>query len=91
LRNCRSYRRKKGAEHEISAIMKQRDDAVKQLEVAVGDMADEFYGANHWVAHHRELIEGCNQALAIETDERYQEGEIVIVFPEGDEFCKVSP
>lgn len=89
LRDCRSYRRKKGDTNEITAISKRRDDVVKQLEYAKEDMADEFYGANNWVAHHQELVDGCNTALAIENDERYQVGEIVIVFPDGDDFCKV--
>lgn len=89
LRNCKSYRRKKGDANEIAAISKRRDDVVKQLEFAKEDMADEFYGANNWVAHHQELVDGCHAALAIENDERYLVGEIVIVFPDGDDFCKV--
>jgi hypothetical protein len=89
LRNCRSYRRKKGDVGEITAVNKRLEDAKRQLEHAREDMADEFYGANNWVAHHIELVNGCNKALSIESDERYMDGEIVIVFPEGDEFCKV--
>lgn len=90
LRQCRSYRRQKGNQQEIAAITTQRDSTARQLEMAQEDMADEFYGANKWVAHHQVLLEGCNQALSIESDKRYAEGDIVIVFPDGDEFCKVE-
>lgn len=90
LRQCRSYRRKKGDQDEINFITKRRDETKKQLEFAQEDMADEFYGANKWVTHHHALLDGCNKALSIEKDDRYQVGDMVVVFPDGSEFCKVE-
>lgn len=50
------------------------------MTLAKEDADDEFTGANNWYLNHKELVEGCKAALAIEKDPRFAVGEIVQVF-----------
>lgn len=88
LRNCINYRRKKGDPVEIEKITLRRDRAMKQMMLAKEDADDDFVGANNWYLNHKELVDGCNLALSIETDERYQVGDIVQVFSNGIDRCE---
>lgn len=56
--------------------------------LAIEDADDDFVGANNWYLTHKELVDGCNLALSIETDEGYQVGDIVQVFPNGIDRCE---
>ncbi len=88
LRNCINYKRKKGDPVEIKKITLQRDIAQKQMMLAKEDADDDFEGANNWYLSHKELVDGCNVALAIETNNRHEIGDIVQIFPEGIERCE---
>jgi hypothetical protein len=88
LRKCINYKRQKGNQKEIEKISKRRDQTLRQMEMAREDMEDGFYGANNWYLNHKELVEGCDAALSIETDARYDQGEIVQVFSDGVDRCE---
>ncbi|WP_127924245.1 MULTISPECIES: hypothetical protein [unclassified Pseudoalteromonas] len=88
LRNCINYKRKKGDPAEIEKITLRRDMTIKQMRLAKEDADDDFEGANNWYLNHKELVSGCDAALAIETDERFSIGEIIQIFPEGIDQCE---
>lgn len=88
LRNCRNYKRTKGDQKEVDKITARRDKTVAQIELAKNDVDDGFIGANNWLLNHQELVDGCDAALAIEDDSRYQDGDVVQVFPNGIDLCE---
>lgn len=88
LRNCINYKRTKGDSGEVDKIVSRRDQALAQMKLAKEDANDDFEGANNWYLNHKELVDGCNQALAIETDKQYQPGAVVQVFPNGTDRCE---
>jgi hypothetical protein len=88
LRNCINYKRKKGDSTEIKTITLRLNTTQKQMDLAKEDADDDFEGANNWYLNHKELVNGCNAALAIESDDNIQTGEIVQVFPDGVDQCE---
>ncbi|MEJ1407323.1 MAG: hypothetical protein RPU62_10155 [Candidatus Sedimenticola sp. (ex Thyasira tokunagai)] len=90
LRGCNKYKRKKGSESEVTEITLIRDRAIKQMEVAAADADSGFYGASNWYKSHELLVDGCNTALGIESDPQYQMGDVVHVFPHGDDHCEAA-
>ena len=90
LHNCKHYRRTKGATSEIARLTERRNIAQSQMDRALEDANDGFTGANEWFLHHKELVDGCNAALAIEDDPSYATGEVVQIFPNGRDSCEVK-
>ncbi|EJG0411552.1 hypothetical protein C4D16_RS13755 [Vibrio parahaemolyticus] len=88
LRNCINYKREKGNAIEVEKITARLERAEHQMTLAKEDADDEFTGANNWYLNHKELVEGCKAALAIEKDPRFAVGEIVQVFPFGVDNCE---
>lgn len=88
LNNCQHYRRVKGNPLEIERIQKMIERAEQQIAAAELDVEDGLVNSHVWLAHHRRLLAGCNAALAIEHDERYQTGQVVAVFPNGRDSCE---
>ncbi|MCS6210774.1 hypothetical protein [Shewanella baltica] len=88
LRNCINYKRTKGDIGEVDKITSRRNQALVQMKLAKVDANDDFEGANNWYLNHKELVDGCNQALAIETDERHKPGAVVQIFPNGTDRCE---
>ena len=89
LHNCKHYRRTKGNTSEIARLTERKNIAQVQMDRALEDAQDGFTGANEWYLHHKELVEGCNKALAIETDPGYAPGDVVQIFPNGRDSCEV--
>lgn len=89
LHNCKHYRRTKGDEMEIARLTERRNIARAQMDKALEDAQDGFTGANAWYLHHKELVDGCNAALAVEEDSGYKPGDIVQIFPNGRDSCEV--
>lgn len=89
LHNCKHYRRTKGDPSEIARLTERKKIAQVQMERALEDAEDGFTGANEWYRHHKELVDGCNTALAIEQDSGYAPGDIVQIFPNGRDSCEV--
>ncbi|MDX1537278.1 hypothetical protein [Arsukibacterium sp.] len=89
LHNCKHYRRTKGDPSEIARLTERKKIAQVQMERALEDAEDGFTGANEWYRHHKELVDGCNTALAIEKDSSYAPGDIVQIFPNGRDSCEV--
>lgn len=89
LHNCKHYRRTKGDPAEISRLTERRNIAQAQMDRALKDADEGFTGANEWYLHHKELVDGCNTALAVEEDPSYAEGDIVQIFPNGRDSCEV--
>lgn len=90
LHNCKHYRRTKGDPLEIARLTERKNIAQAQMDKALEDAQDGFTGANTWFLHHKELVDGCNAALAIETDPQYNSGDIVQIFPKGRDSCEVA-
>jgi len=88
LRECVNYRRTKNDPLEVEKITLRRDQAQAQMKLAKVDVDDEFEGANNWYLNHKELVDGCNAALAIEADDSHQPGDIVQIFPRGIDRCE---
>ena len=88
LRNCINYKRKKGDPDEIKELTFRLNTTQKQMDLAKEDADDDFQGANNWYLNHKELVNGCNAALAIENDDNIQIGEIVQIFPNGIDQCE---
>ena len=89
LHNCKHYRRTKGDPSEIARLTERKKIAQVQMERALEDVEDGFTGANEWYRHHKELVDGCITALAIEQDSGYAPGDIVQIFPNGRDSCEV--
>lgn len=89
LHNCKHYRRTKGDEQEIARLTTRRNIAQAQMDRALEDAQEGFTGANAWYLHHKELVDGCNAALAIEEDPDHKPGDIVQIFPNGRDSCEV--
>ena len=88
LRNCINYKRKKGEPIEIKELTVRLNTTQKQMDLAKEDANDDFEGANNWYLNHKELVNGCIAALAIENDDNIQIGEIVQIFPNGIDQCE---
>ncbi|WP_445428283.1 hypothetical protein [Alishewanella sp. HL-SH05] len=90
LHNCKHYRRTKGDPMEIARLTERKRIAQIQMERALEDAEDGFTGANAWYQHHKELVDGCNAALAIEDNPEHKQGDIVQIFPKGRDSCEVT-
>ncbi len=88
LRECIHYKRTKGDVKEVEKITQRRDRALMQMNLAKEDADDNFTNANNWYLNHLQLVNGCNQALAIEDNPQYLNGEIVQIFPNGVDCCE---
>lgn len=88
LRNCINYKRKKGDPIEIKEITVRLETTKKQMDLAKEDADDDFEGANNWYLNHKELVNGCNAALAIESDDDIKIDDIVQIFPDGIDQCE---
>ncbi|MFC4653939.1 hypothetical protein ACFO3I_02750 [Rheinheimera marina] len=88
LNKCKHYRRQKGNPSEIKHLMEMKDRAQQQIEVAQFDVDDGFANSHVWLAHHQRFLDGCNAALSIEEDSRYEVGQIVAIFPNGRDSCE---
>lgn len=90
LHNCKHYRRTKGEPMEIARLTERKNIAQAQMDRALEDAMDGFTGANAWYQHHKELVDGCNAALAIEDEPKYKQGDIVQIFPQGRDSCEAA-
>lgn len=90
LNNCQHYRRVKGNTAEIERIQKMIERAERQIAAAEIDVEDGLTNSHVWLAHHKRLLDGCNAALAIEHNPRYQTGQVVVVFPNGRDSCEAK-
>lgn len=88
LRGCSEYNRTKGNPSEIKEIARIRDQQRQHVLAAENAVAEEYHGANNWLKSHKELLQGCEKALAIEQDESIAPGEKVQIFPDGTSECK---
>ncbi|WP_102553094.1 hypothetical protein [Vibrio splendidus] len=88
LRNCINYKREKGNTTEIDKITARLERTEQQMVLANEDADDDFTGANNWYLNHKELVEGCKAALAIEDDPSFAVGGIIQVFPDGIDNCE---
>jgi len=90
LRFCQNYKRTKGKQSEIEEIKRIRARAIKEIEIAKKAIHEDFYGANNWLVKQQELLDGCDEALAIEDNDSIQVGEVIWIFNEGHKGCGVA-
>lgn len=87
LRGCSNYKRTKGNQIEINEIQKIKAQEEKHLIDAKLAVDKEFWGANNWLLSHQALLDGCNLALDIESNDEIPVGQIVSIFPDGTDSC----
>lgn len=87
LRGCSSYKRIKGEDSEIRELERIIQQEKKHIADAKNAVAEEFWGANHWLQSHQALHDGCEKALAIENNNDFSVGEVIQVFPDGNDSC----
>lgn len=88
LNKCKHYRRQKGNPLEIARLHEMKAEAELQVAAAQFDTDDGLTNAHVWLAHHQRLLAGCDAALSIEQDDRYEVGQIVAIFPNGRDSCE---
>ena len=88
LNNCKHYRRTKGDVSEVSKIRDMKESAERQIKAAQLDVDDQLTNAHVWLAYHQRFLAGCDAALAIEDDDRFQEGQVITIFPAGRDSCE---
>jgi len=87
LRGCSSYKRIKGEDSEVRELERIIQQEEKHIADAKNAVAEKFWGANHWLQSHQKLHDGCKKALAIESNNDFSVGEVIQVFPDGDDSC----
>lgn len=80
LRGCSQYHRQKGNKDEIAQIQRILADTKRALDQAKEALGEEAWGANNWVNHHSQVIQGCELALLVETRTDIPDGTKVQVF-----------
>lgn len=81
LRKCGDYLRIKGDQEQRLALMDLRRMEQIRLEQTQLALSDGFTEAAKWVEHHTEIIEGIDEALAVDDDTSVAVGAQVNVFP----------
>lgn len=81
LRKCGDYLRIKGDQQQRMALMDLRRMEQIRLEQTQLALSDGFTEAAKWVEHHNEIIEGIDEALAVDEDLAVADGTEVNVFP----------
>jgi hypothetical protein len=87
LRGCSSYKRTKGDTTEIKELNRIIAQEEKHIADAKEAVDKEFWGANNWLLSHQDLQDGCVKALAIEDDIKFKIGEVIQIFPNGNDSC----
>lgn len=80
LKGCGEYMRTKGDEEEQRNIRALRVFTEGELKKAKLAMSAKEFGANNWVDHNREILNGADHALAVDAEP----GDVIVhVFPSG--------
>lgn len=81
LRKCPEYLRIKGDQEQRLALLHLREIEQAALRRNLLALGDGFFGADKWVEFTREVIEGIDEALAVDDNPSHPEGHQVRVFP----------
>lgn len=87
VRGCSEYYRIKGNQEEIVHLQKLQAEQETRIQHVKAAVDAEYHGSNNWLRSHEELLNGCRIALAIEQDNSISDGELVQVFPNGNNGC----
>lgn len=87
VRGCSEYYRIKGNQEEIIHLQKLQAEQETRIQHVKAAVDAEYHGSNNWLRSHEELLNGCRIALAIEQDNSISDGELVQVFPNGNNGC----
>lgn len=89
LRKCSDYLRIKGDQSQRLALLELRRLEQIRLEQSQLALTDGYADAAKWVEHSREVLDGVDEALAVDDDMTVIDGKEVPVFPGKSHFTKL--